>query len=488
VNRASIAAITPLSPIQEGLLFHALAEPTPGLYTEQAVCELQGPLDVEAFRRAWSFLVARHDALRAAFVWKGVTRPVQVFSRAITLDVPCESLMGEPDRGIAARIDTHLREGREIACDLSRPPLMRVAVLRTAADRHLAIWTIHHLVHDAWALSILLRELLAVYATFARNGAAAAPALPDAGSYADFIGWLGRTRASGDAAFWRSELAGLRGHTAPRPLPGDGTGSPSADPFDRVAVELDDVAARAIDACARHEGLTLNTLAIGAWGLTLAQDEQGADVLFGVTTSGRSAAYPGVEQIVGPFINTLPFRIAFNEAEAADVRTWLRGQQHRQLALVQHEADPIREIRAWADLPSQGPLFESLVVCQNALERFEGRRMGDVEIVGVRSSGHPHYPLMCRITPGPPVLVEIVFDGRRLARAVAADLLDDVTQRLASLPVSLDRPLRELRRDLSRVRARRADERHHARGIRLGQVKRQPAGAVARHTRGALSS
>jgi hypothetical protein len=481
MKRAHIAAITPLSPVQEGLLFHALADPTPGLYTEQAICQIEGPLDDQAFRSAWSYLLARHDALRAGFVWRGVTRPTQIFYREVTTPMVAADLCDASAEAVQAWTAERLRDGRRMVDTLSHPPLLRIALARIATREWRVILSIHHLIHDAWSLSVLLNEHIVAYEAFVRGRT---PELRPVGAFADFVSWQLRRRTAGLAEFWCAELEGFTSthassHQPAGSNPSDRCVTDDAAPFDRIAACVDEDTAQALAACAAHHGITLSSVATAAWMLVML-DRSSPDV-FGVTTAGRPAEYAGVEQLVGVFITTLPFRARL--AGDVPVASWLETVQRRQLAIVQHDAASPADIRGWLRLPADAPLFESILVCQNALERFEGRPMGAATITEVRSTGHPHYPLMCRVTPGAAPLCEIVFDTRRVPRAAAEDRLAQVLALLRWLPASLDTPVSELQQRLTQHVVARGDERRDVLGIRLRQVKRRTRDTVSHPAR-----
>jgi non-ribosomal peptide synthetase component F len=195
-------------------------------------------------------------------------------------------------------------------------------------------------------------------------------------------------------------------------------------------------------------------------------------VLFGAAVSGRPAAYPAVDRTVGVFINTLPFRVRLDVALCVD--RWLHGLQQQQLEMLEHETTPLSEISAWAGCSRRRPLFESILVCQNALEGFEGRGMGPVRIGAVRSTGHPHYPLMFRITPGASMLLEIVFDSARIDRASAELMLEQACTALRLLPRTGQTTVGDLMRMLADARADLDVTRRDALTARLGQTRRAP--------------
>jgi NRPS condensation-like uncharacterized protein len=153
----------PLSPLQEGLLFHSLDEPSVGMYILQLGCRLAGRLDVWAFELAWQQVIERHPALRTAFAWKSGGRPLQVVGRKVRLPFVQEdwSDLSTGERG--RRWEEYLQSDRERGFDLSRAPLMRLALMREADDHHRLLWTHHHLILDGWSVARVLSEVFTLY-------------------------------------------------------------------------------------------------------------------------------------------------------------------------------------------------------------------------------------------------------------------------------------------------------------------------------------
>src|SRR5436305_14797522 len=83
VKLPNVEDIYPLSPMQQGMLFHSLYEPGTGVYFFQIGFQIQGRLDVQAFRRAWEEVVRRHSALRTGFLWEDIDEPVQVVRKRV---------------------------------------------------------------------------------------------------------------------------------------------------------------------------------------------------------------------------------------------------------------------------------------------------------------------------------------------------------------------------------------------------------------------
>jgi amino acid adenylation domain-containing protein len=429
----------PLAPLQEGMLFHSLYAPGEDLYFQQLTARLEGPLDAPAFAAAWQQVIERHAALRTAFVWQGVERPVQVVQERAELPWTFADWRGLPPAEVEARWAGLQAADRAQGFDLGQAPLLRLALVRTGERSHRLIWSSHHLIVDGWSLPLLLREVFALYP----SGEAA---LPPARPYRDYIAWLAqRTPADTIEAErrWREALRGFAEPTAvPFDRPGGADGRRAGDYFERGSM----VAAAGLQTVARRLGVTLNTLVQGAWALLLSRYAQAADVVFGAVVSGRPAELPGAESIVGLFINTVPVRTVVPEQEPA--ASWLARLQAGQLALRQVQWTPLPRIQALSEVPPGEPLFMSLLAFENhpvdaAIGEQRGEQRGELRIEEVAHGGRTNYPLTLTVVPGRDLSLTLSAD-RRFEPATAERLLAHLGNLLAALAADPDRPPREL--------------------------------------------
>jgi alpha-ketoglutarate-dependent taurine dioxygenase len=468
-----IEDIYTLSPMQQGILFELLSRNDPGLYLEQGACSLQGPLDTTSFIKAWEQAVARHPALRTGFAWEGVSKPVQIAYRAAALAVEHHDWQALSPADQAARLQDYLQADQRRGVDLTRPPLMRLAIIRLGPESHRFIWTIHHMVHDAWSTFIVFKEVMFLYEALSQEKPYR---LSPAPLYRDYIAWLKRQDLSAAENFWRSYL---RGFNAPTPPPGLHPAEESAGPADQFKwqeLRLSTAQTEALNSFARHHRLTLNTLVIGAWALQLMHHSHRDEVMFGATVSGRPAALAGVDSMVGLFINTLPARVQLVRADR--LSDWLQKLQEEQAQLRAYEYTPLRQIQAWGALPPGRPLFETILVFQNAFTNISGRSFGPLTISDVRSEGHSTFPLTLRVTPGPTLWVEILYSSQRFADQSVTRLLKQFANLLDCLPAYSERRADELLRALDEQaqQEKAAELRAHRSqmAVRLGRAKPTP--------------
>ena len=212
-SERGVEDLYPLTPLQEGMLFHALYAPGSGVYVGQFGFLLEGPLDAGALERAWQSAVGRHEALRAGFAWEGLPRPVQVIRREARVPFRREDWRGLEEAERQRRLEAYLAADRAEGFELGRGPLMRLALFRLGEDEHQLVWTHHHLILDGWSLSLLFRDVLGHYAAYARGEA---PRGRETHPYRAYVAWLERQDRARAERFWREALAGF---TAPTPLP-----------------------------------------------------------------------------------------------------------------------------------------------------------------------------------------------------------------------------------------------------------------------------
>jgi amino acid adenylation domain-containing protein len=429
----NIEDLYPLSPLQGGMLFHALAEPGQGLYFNQLVCELRGRLEVEAFIAAWRGAVETHPVLRTALVWDDVDEPMQVVLREVDLPVRMEDWRGLTPEAREARLSGFLKDDQREGFDLSSAPLVRLALLRTEDAAWRFVFSHSHLMLDGWSLPRVLRDVFALYAS-GRGGQPRGLAAPR--PYRDFIAWLAEREAGQARDFWRRSLAGF---SEPTPLDMGGAPGGSTGRGERT-LRLRAEETAALEAFARRRGLTPGTLVQAAWALLLGRYSGTDDVLFGVTVAGRPEDLRGVEDMVGLFINTLPARVRL--PPSATVEAWLGALQDWLLEAQRHEHTPLVEVRRWSDVPAGTPLFESLVVVENyPLDAALANAVPGLEVRDIRSVEVDNHPLSLAAVPGRELTLRISYSAERLTAAAVERMSGHLRHLLLVLAGGEGRPL-----------------------------------------------
>ncbi|MGW5735027.1 MULTISPECIES: amino acid adenylation domain-containing protein [Streptomyces] len=388
MTRSLVEDVWPLSPLQEGLLFHAAFDSEgPDVYQGQRLLDLTGPLDADRLRASWQALLARHAALRASFRRRKTGEAVQVIAREVELPWRAADLSGLTEADALAEADRLAGRERAERFDLSTAPLLRLLLIRIGAERHRLVVTSHHVLMDGWSMPVLLGELSAAYAAGGDTSG-----LPPVTSYRAYLAWLGRQDKEAARAAWRAEFAGAEGPTLVAPEDPGRTPLPPKSLIEEFPAALTAGLLR----FARGQGLTVNTVVQGAWALVLARLAGRTDVVFGATVAGRPMELPGVESMVGLFINTLPVRVRLDAGQP--VARMLAELQERQASLMEHQHLGLPEVQGLADASGAG--FDTLVVYENYPSPPAGPPSPDTFGVRIAAGQETaHYPFTLVVAP-----------------------------------------------------------------------------------------
>ncbi len=447
MSRSQKPAFYPLSPLQQGMLFHALEAPASDAYFEQSPLWLDGELDLRALHRAWQVVVDRHEVLRTSFVWGKVREPVQVVQPRLRLPMAVMDLSGvanvEPEVRGDGPVAELLRQDRLHPFDLGRAPLLRLTVLRLHAHSWVMVWSCHHILLDGWSQALITADLFRAYTILqgARDASAAAagqqvesvlgPAPPP---FRGYIAWLRKRPREETEAYWRQRLAGYDESVAlasllPKsPLPK--SPQPKIPPTTdedvvggttvRLQTALSAELVARLQGYVRSHGLTLNTLFQGALALLLARYSARSDVAFGIVVAGRPPQLPGAERMVGLFINTVPLRVSTAGVAPGDggqpstaALDWLRElhtEAGRQRAF---EHAPLLDVQRWSDVPPGGQLFDTLLAFENyPVEQPTGSEA--LRLRWLPSPSGTNFPLSLVVVPGEQMWLNAHYAGASL--------------------------------------------------------------------------
>lgn len=414
----NIEDIYPLSPLQQGMLFHTLHAPISGVGIQQARYTLRGELQSQSFRAAWQQVVDRHAVLRTFFVWEGGDEPLQVVCEQAELPWITYDWQEYSASEQQQRLELYLKEDRFQGFELTQAPLMRLALIRLEENCHELIWTFHHLLFDGWSAPLLLNEVFTFYEASLN---AHSVSLPRPRPYREYIAWLQRQDLAQAERFWRKELHDFSNTT---PLGSSTTQTKTEDgeaSYDAEECWLDEKYSAALETLARREGLTLNTIAQGAWALLLSLESGQEDILFGCTVSGRPPEIPGIESMVGMFINTLPVRVRI--PHQTSLLSWLHDLQARQIRTRQFEYSPLVQVQGWSEVPRGQPLFESLVVFENYPVEKSQEGSCPLKISDSQAIVQNNYPLTLIVVPGSRLLLHIGYQKQRFEIATVRQML-----------------------------------------------------------------
>ena len=436
-DKANIESMYYLSPLQEGLLFHRIADADGDPYFFQYAYTLQGEIRLDAFAQAWQQVVDRHGILRTAFVWEGVERPVQIVHRQAAIPIGRHDWRGTSAQEQRRNLESFLREDRAKGFDFFLPPLMRLHMIRVAECEWIFINTHHHILLDGWSMALLLRDVLAAYAAIV-DGQPVVLSAPR--PYRDYIAWVNRQDLQAAESFWRHALKGFDSPTTLAIAPPQRAISSEMLPYAEQTVSISAEQTTTLQAFARRCHITLNTLIQGAWALLLQRYSGDSEVLFGATVSGRPSGLDGATDMLGLFINTVPIRVAV-QADMT-LSTWLRGLQEQNSLIRQYEWTPLSSVQRWSDIQGGRSLFDSLLVFESYPDVDQNALHPTMTVTPLArrddgphtlTTGRNNYPLSLMVEPGAEIHLIACYAHRQFSHDAISALLRHVIAILDSM-------------------------------------------------------
>ncbi|MCC5666143.1 amino acid adenylation domain-containing protein [Nostoc sp. CHAB 5784] len=426
VKNKNIEDFYPLSPMQQGILYHSLAAPKSGNYFEQFSWTLHGKLNITVFHSAWQHIVERHSILRTCFVWEGLKEPVQVVHRQVTLlwqEYNWQHLSPDEQQ---QKLEVFLQSDRSSGFELTQPPLMRLTLVQLSDTSYNFTWSHHHLLLDGWSVALIFKEVLACYKAFNNGEDVYLEAIRP---YRDYIVWLQQQNLSMAETFWRETLKGFTTPTWLWADQGARKSLTSEDGYAEQKIQLSAVTTAVLQSVAQQHQLTPNTLVQGAWALLLSCYSGQEDVVFGAVASGRPPILAKAESMVGLFINTLPVRVKVSPKEF--LLPWLQKIQTQLLEARQYEYSPLVKVQGWSEVPKGFALFDNILVFEN-YHIYPSVQERDInfEIEDFHGFERTNYPVTLTVIPGKELLFKITYDD--------SDRSDTVTRMLRHLQTLLE--------------------------------------------------
>ncbi|MGM3183148.1 non-ribosomal peptide synthetase [Dickeya oryzae] len=339
---SDIEDVYPLTPMQEGMLFHSM---TSDAYHEQICFDLPLNTDTDRLQHAWQRVVQHYPALRTTFEMSLGDEPLQVVHRHLPL--VWESVRIGP----TMTRQQVLEADRARHFDLQQGPLLRLTLLDLGEGQRQLLVSHHHAILDGWSVRVMMDSV----AHYWHNPNVILPSAPSFRGYVRQVRQRDRQRES----YWAQQASRM----TPTSLPFDLPSRQRSEHKQVMSFTLDEAVTQRLSHFARREQLTVSTLVQGAWALLLQNYAGGDNVLFGMTISGRQTALPGMEQMVGLLINTLP--TAISVLADKPVSDWLREIQQQQRQNERYGDVALTDIKSAAGLRSNDALFDTLLVFEN---------------------------------------------------------------------------------------------------------------------------
>ncbi|QBD77254.1 non-ribosomal peptide synthetase [Ktedonosporobacter rubrisoli] len=418
----NVEDIYPLSPMQELMLVHTLANPQAHMLSQHLHYILHGQVDLLRLRAAWEHTVARHAVLRTAIIWEHMKKPLQIVRRQVELPWREEDWRGLATQMQDKQLEALQAENQVRGIDISKAPLMRITVIRTDEQIVHLIWNFHHILLDGWSRNLIFQEMLQIYSELQQGKVQVWEPVPP---YRDYIAWLKQQDMEAARYFWQEMLSGFTQPTILQESDDTNQRIESAEGhLSEELILLDLQTTDKLVALVRENQLTMNTLLQGMWALLLSKYSGQKDIVIGITVSGRSADLAGISTMTGLFINNLPLRIQLSNSQQC-VMAWLKDIQSWQNRMRLYEYTPLSAIQAWSGIDLGQRLFETMVIFENypKAELENDPHLSVQEISGGARTG---YPLTLIAEGGPMLIMEVSYETGRFSRDFILTLLEQL--------------------------------------------------------------
>ena len=394
----------PLSPLQQGMLFHSLLAPNSGVNIEQLVFEFDDHTVVAIFKNAWKLLVKRHRVLRTSYLWEGLSQPEQLIQNQ------AELLIAEYDWGEAGTeqqkilFEEYLDDDRRQDFDLAKAPLARLAIITIGGGNFKCVFSYHHILFDYQSLTVILKELFIIYDALTRDESIS---LAPPHTNQDYITWVQERDQAAAQKYWHEKMKGYADRIA-WDAGSAQTKSESRQSYSECFIQIPQEISSSLRALAERYQYKLEILFEGAWALLLSRYNQDSAVVIGVTRSCRNVDVD-VDAQVGMYINALPLMVT--TAPEMLISYWLNSLGVLQSELEKRKFDPLMDIKKWSDMPDDGQLFSTLV-------NFETHSLEQTLLFsGVKSFANSfllfertNYPLTLSIYDDQQIQIKITYD------------------------------------------------------------------------------
>ncbi|MEQ8172732.1 MAG: condensation domain-containing protein, partial [Candidatus Eremiobacterota bacterium] len=405
-DSSSVEAIYGLSPLQEGLLFHALSDPSSDQYCTQSSWTYRGDLKINALKEAWKGIFSSHPILRTGFVWKDGEAPFQVVYRTISLPWYIMDLSERDREKQEGEIEDVRKNVRLKGFNLTNPPLSYLHLFILGNNEYRFIWTVHHILIDGWSMPLILQELNRRYeAIINKEIFSMKPVKP----FEAYIKWLSEQDREKTADYWKK---GLSDFSVPTPLTVNMSRPDIHKSIENLQEYFHYIPADFFAECqkfASSGGVTINALLQCAWSSVLSAYCGSEDILYGTVVSGRPPELTDVENMIGLFINTIPMRIKLSPEESV-----FYNIKHIHNAIQEgnnFSHISLNKIQSLSSIPPGESLFYSLFVFENYPFDEHAREGKSIVMSDLKAYEKTNYPLNLIIVPGRELCVKFSYDG-----------------------------------------------------------------------------
>ncbi len=417
-NYSQLEDVYPLSPLQQGLLFHSVYARESSSYLQQVCWQFKGTLNTELWQQSWRQLIEIHPVLRTGFDWKGSEQPLQLVYKQVDLLWQTLNYSKVSTEKFDKVITDFIHDDRNNPFDTRKTPLIRFALLDFGSGHYFFVCTHHHLLLDGWSLPKLLEDVFKIYAAKLKGEVAR---LTTRKPFRDYIEWLSELDSLEQERFWQQKL---KGFSATNKLSIDlgGEAHNQSAVFQQQTIILNEGLTQAIETFSRQQRVTINIITQAAWVILLSRYCNSKDIVFGLTVAGRPAALPDVENILGLFINTVPVRTLLTDEQTVSQLLKQLFKDHFERESYSHIQ--LAELQALSDIQGGQGLFDTLFIFENyPVDETLEQKTTTLSVEDFKVYEQTDLPLTLLIAPGKQLSITVSYQQQRFNESAIQALL-----------------------------------------------------------------
>ena len=421
LDKSNVQDITALTPMQEAMLFQYLKEPESSVYLEQLILKLSGPLNWQCLQQTWAILSQQNEVLRSLFRWEAISEPIRLVLKTHTPHFHFEPL---PEIPAPLTPFDYIKEATGSLLDLGEVPFHIYLYQETAESFYLTL-VYHHILFDGWSIGCLLQEMVTTYSQLLNQQQ---PTAQKKTPFKQYIKWLQGQDKTATAAFWQQQLANGQAQAT---LPFTRQSQTPSQNLQKCTITLSVAETTAIHHLVQTLSVTVAAFIYSAWGLLLQKYTQSHDILFGTVVSGRQAALPDIDTMVGLFINTVP--LPLSSTAASTISQYIQQTQATLIARQPYETAVVSHIKSQLGLSQNKPLFDTTVTIENyPLSQRLLQENGLINVTDYAFKERTDLPFELLVWLGDTITFDLIYDDTQYPPARVTALASHL-QRLINI-------------------------------------------------------
>ncbi|HDR7471131.1 amino acid adenylation domain-containing protein [Bacillus toyonensis] len=405
----------PLSPMQEGMLFHTLTDQDSNTYLVQMVVPMRGALDIELLVESFRLLNERCDVFRTTFLYEKLKKPLQVVLSERPIQIHVEQFLHYSKEVKNQFVQEYLKKDRKRGFHLTKDPLVRLSILQTEENEWITIFSFHHIIMDGWCSDLVFNELCNLYVSLKNKEI---HSLTSHRPFSQYIKWLEKQDKEAANEYWKGYLDKFEVLTSIPYITKEN--DKQEYKLQEYNFKLNESITNTLKKIARSHQVTLNVVFQTIWGIILQKYNNCHDVIFGTVVAGRPTEISDVDKMIGLFINSIPVRVSKKHNQSFyDLMIQLKEQA---LQTQKYDHLPLSDIQKHSIGKS---LFDHILVFDNNPVNKNWKEVmahQGVEIDEIRVIEHTNYNLNLTISQGNEVNIKFIYNANTFSEELVQQI------------------------------------------------------------------